>query len=136
MKPAWEALEVAIAITLLAEMEMGANAVYVGPVAGQLVRQLSPVRQSVVAESAVVEANGNREANVVDVAKNVGAPMFVASMPPEYVEVAVPRTVNCVVEAFVKYVVEAKIIVFWSQSGVVVDWFATPAYEDATNGQP
>lgn len=49
---------------------------------------------------------------------------------------AVPVLVNCVVEARVKYVLEAMICVSLSQSGVVVLWFATPPYESGVNGHP
>ena len=40
-----------------------------------------------------------------------------------------PVLVSCVVEACVKYVVEAMTMVFLSHRGVVVDWLATPLYE-------
>jgi hypothetical protein len=46
-----------------------------------------------------------------------------------------PVLVKSVVDALVKYVVEAMIIVFFNQSGVVVDWLATPPYVLGVNGQ-
>ena len=45
-----------------------------------------------------------------------------------------PVLVNIVVDAWVKYVVEAMTIVFFSHSGVVVLWFATPPYVLGVNG--
>jgi hypothetical protein len=60
---------------------------------------------------------------------------------PEKVEVAVkevarrlPATVRPVVEALVKSVVEARIMVFLSQNGVVVLWLAILAYVEGVKG--